>query len=50
MFTRQRLRKKIYANNISEKRLCPGVDDGQGGLACCSSWGHEESDGVTDLN
>ena len=22
----------------------PGVDDGQGGLACCNSWGHKESD------
>ena len=21
-----------------------GVDDGQGGLACCSSWGCKESD------
>ena len=22
----------------------PGVDNGQGGLACCSSWGLKESD------
>ena len=22
----------------------PGVGDGHGGLACCSSWGHKESD------
>ena len=22
----------------------PGIDDGQGGLACCSSWGHKELD------
>ena len=22
----------------------PGVDDGQGGLVCCGSWGHKESD------
>ena len=22
----------------------PGVGGGQGSLACCSSWGHEESD------
>ena len=22
----------------------PGIDDGQGGLACCSPWGHKESD------
>ena len=29
----------------------PGVGDGQGGLACCSSWGHKEWDmTVTELN
>ena len=22
----------------------PGDGDGQGGLACCNSWGHKESD------
>ena len=22
----------------------PGVGDGQGGLACCGSWGRKESD------
>ena len=22
----------------------PGAGDGQGGLACCGSWGHKESD------
>ena len=27
----------------------PGVGDGQGGLACCSSWVHKESD-TTELN
>ena len=27
-----------------------GVGDGQGGLACCSSWGHEESDTTERLN
>ena len=28
-----------------------GVCDGQGGLACCSSWGHKDSDTrVTELN
>ena len=24
--------------------LTPGVGDGQGGLVCCSTWGHKESD------
>ena len=28
----------------------PGVDDGQGGLACCSPWGHKESDRTERLN
>ena len=27
-----------------------GVGDGQGGLACCSSWGHKESDMAERLN
>ena len=27
-----------------------GVGDGQGGLACCSSWGHKESDTTEQLN
>ena len=27
----------------------PGVGDGQGGLVCCSPWGHKESD-TTELN
>ena len=28
----------------------PGVGDGQGSLACCSSWGHKESDVTKRLN
>ena len=28
----------------------PGVGDGQGVLACCSSWGHKESDTTERLN
>ena len=28
----------------------PGVGDGQGGLACCDSWGHKESDMTERLN
>ena len=27
-----------------------GVDGGQGGLACCSPWGHKESDTIEQLN
>ena len=28
----------------------PGAGDGQGGLACCSSWGRKESDTAEQLN
>ena len=28
----------------------PGVSDGQGGLVCCDSWGHKESDTTEQLN
>ena len=28
----------------------PGVGDGQGGLACCNSWGFKESDMTERLN
>jgi len=28
----------------------PGVGDGQGGLACCDSWGRKESDTTEPLN
>ena len=28
----------------------PGVDDGQGGLVCCSSWGRRELDSTELLN
>ena len=26
------------------------VSDGQGGLACCSPWGHKEEDTIERLN
>ena len=29
---------------------CPGVGDRQGGLECCDSWGHKESDMTKWLN
>ena len=34
----------------SESEWTPGVGDGQGGLACCDSWGHKESDMTERLN
>ena len=33
-----------------EFECTPGVGDGQGGLACCDSWGHKESDRTERLN
>ena len=33
-----------------ESQWTPGVGDGQGGLACCDSWGLEESDTTERLN
>ena len=30
--------------NGYEFEWTPGVGDGQGGLVCCDSWGHKESD------
>ena len=34
----------------SESEWTLGFDDGQGGLACCNSWGHKESDTTERLN
>ena len=36
--------------NGHEFGLTLGVGDGQGGLACCSSWDHNESDTTEKLN
>ena len=33
-----------YQLDGHEFEWTPGVCDGQGGLACCNSWGREESD------
>ena len=33
-----------------ESEWTPGVGDGQGGLACCDSWGCKESDTTEQLN
>ena len=33
-----------------ESEWTPGVGDGQGGLACCNSWGLKESDTTERLN
>ena len=31
-------------NGLALSDIKRGVGDGQGGLACCDSWGHKESD------
>ena len=36
--------------NGHEFEWTPGAGDGQGGLACCSPWGHKESDATEQLN
>ena len=36
--------------NGRESEWTPGVGDGQGGLACCNSWGRKESDMTEQLN
>ena len=36
--------------NGRESQWTPGVGDGQGGLVCCDSWGHKESDMTERLN
>ena len=38
-----------YSMDMSLGELL-GVGDGQGGLVCCSSWGHKESDKTERLN
>ena len=40
----------ITGLNGHEFGWTPGVGDGQGGLACCGSWGHKESDTTELLN
>ena len=36
--------------NGRESEWTPGVDDGQGGLVCCYSWGRKESETTEQLN
>ena len=45
----QRMR---YLDGINEHEFkqALGIGDGQGNLACCSPWGHKESDMTERLN
>ena len=49
---RQRMRWLDGITDSMDMSLCKplGVGDGQGGLACCSPWGHKESDTTQQLN
>ena len=47
----QRMRWLDGITNDGRKfEQAPGVGDGQGNLACCSSWGHKESETTERLN
>ena len=49
---RQRMRWLDDITDLMDMSLneLPGVGDGQGGLACCDSWGHKESDRTERMN
>ena len=49
---RQRIRWAGWHHRLNgnEFEWTPGVGDGQGGLACCDSWGRKESDTTKWLN
>ena len=40
----------LYRVNELEFEQAPGDNEGQGSLACCSSWGCKESDITQGLN
>ena len=48
---RQRMRwLDGITDSMDVSEWTPGVGDGQGGLACCDSWGHKEWDTTERLN
>ena len=47
---RQRMRWLDHRLDGHEFEWTPGDGDGQGGPACCNSWGHKESDMTEQLN
>ena len=47
---RRRGRPRMRWLDGRESEWTPGVGDGQGGLACCDSWGRKESNTTEQLN
>ena len=48
---RQRMRwLDGVTDSVDLTEQAPGVGDGQGSLACCSPWGHKESDTTDRLS
>ena len=50
MMTEDEMVEWHHQLNGHEFEWTPGVSDGQGGLACCDSWGRKESDTTERLN
>ena len=51
--TRREPLRRRWLDGITDSmdlNLSKGVGDGQGGLGCCSPWGHKESDTTERLN
>ena len=46
---RQRMRWLDGITDLMDVSLTLGVGDGLGGLVCCDSWGHKESDTTEQL-
>ena len=48
--TRDEMVRRLHQLDEHESEQASGVGNGQGGLACCSPWGHRESDITEWLN
>ena len=48
--SRQQKMRWLDGRSGQEFEQAPGVGDGQGSLACCSPWGHKESNEIERLN
>ena len=48
--TEDEMVRRHHRLNGDEFEQAPGVGEGQGSLACCTPWGHKESDTTEQLN